>query len=210
MSAATGFRKPQRHQYTQPVVRVPYKALPLVRIWDGDYEITCHTDFDKHRGDAAICDTNDLTWTDRHTERHGTHMGEPYPPRVPIAGATIESKGTVKVMMYHGLTNAHHGLCDPAVMPAYVTQVAKAHGQFMTWARLDPELPSWDDVRFALQGVKWDVGHERQAAYARPDGTERTLAYNSDTCKWEPKPNPDKGQAQKEKQTIKSENNNLA
>ena len=27
-------------------------------------------------------------------------------------------------------------------------------------------------------------------AYARPDVSERTLAYSPDTCKWEPRPNP--------------------
>ena len=79
---------------------------------------------------------------------------EPYPsspPGVPVAAATTESKGAVKVMMYHGLTYSRRGLCDPAVMPACVSQVATAQAQFMTWARLDPTLPSWDDVRFPLE-----------------------------------------------------------
>ena len=110
-----------------------------------------------------------------------------------------DTRGTAKVMAYHGMTYSHHGLCDPAMMPDYVSKITQAHASSM-WARVDPDLPSWDDVRYFLRAVKWDVGHEMQAC-ARPDGSERTLANNRDTCKWEPRPNPDKGQSSSAKQT---------
>ena len=70
----------------------------------------------------------------------------------------------------------------------------------MTWAVLDPALPKWDDVRHSLRAAKWVVGREMQA-YARPDRTKRSLAYNATTCKREPRPNPAKGQSQEEKPT---------
>ena len=39
------------------------------------------------------------------------------PPELPVAGATDEDKGEVKVtvLVYHGLTYSHSGLFDPSV-----------------------------------------------------------------------------------------------
>ena len=205
LSSWNGHRKPQKHQHEGPGERTPHKALPLVRTWDADFDMVYHTDLSKQGTDPQVSSANEFTLFEKQQREHGIvipPMSEPYhlsPPRVPISGATAGGNYTVKVMMYHGWTYAHHGLSDPTVMPSYVAMVAKKHSNFMSWAILDPSLPIWEDVKHELQVARWDVENQMQAN-ARPYGTERSLAFCPQSGRWGPRPaKPEKVQPQDDK-----------
>ena len=89
--------------------------------------------------------------------------------------------------MYHGLTYSHSGLTDPSVMPGYVAVAKWIHEQTLRWTGLDPALPEWSEVAGWFENRNWDLGKDMQA-FARPDGAERTMAYNADARGWVPRP----------------------
>ena len=76
---------------------------------------------------------------------------------------------------------------DPAVMPGYVAITKWRHEQTLKWTDLNPQLPEWSQVAKWFDDHKWDLGVDMQA-FARPDGTERTMAYKADTRMWVPRP----------------------
>ena len=109
------------------------------------------------------------------------------PPEIPLAGATRRDPEDTRVMVYHGITYSHSGLTDPAVMPGYVAITKWRHEQTLAWTDLDPQLPEWSQVAKWFNDRNWDLGVDMQA-FARPDGTERTMAYKADTRMWVPRP----------------------
>ena len=183
----------------------PWKALPLILPWDESYRDTYHTDFDPsaaHPDLAWRCAMTSLSY-DNYTNPDAMH-GEvspdrPWmlsPPEIPFAGATRRDPEDIRVMAYHGLTYSHSGLTDPAVMPGYVAIAKWRHEQTLVWTGLDPQLPEWSQVAKWFEDQKWDLGVDMQA-FARPDGTERTMAYKADSRVWvprsrEPQPAPKK------------------
>ena len=146
-------------------------------------------------------ETNDLTRVELDQldpqMEHGMlikAMDHPYllsPPSVPVAGATSTRADTVKVMAFHGIVYSHRGLYDPAVMPEYVAKVREVHKSILRCATLDPELPTWSEVRKGLQSSKWDLEGPMQA-YAKPTGKERSMVYNEQSQQWEKAPVPEK------------------
>ena len=85
-------------------------------------------------------------------------MDHPYllsQPSVPVAGATSTRADTVKVMAFHRIVYSHGGLYDPAVMPGYVAKVREVHKGILRYATLDPELPTWTEIRKGLKRNKW-------------------------------------------------------
>ena len=109
------------------------------------------------------------------------------PPEIPLAGATRRDPEDTRVMVYHGITYSHSGLTDPAVMPGYVAITKWRHEQTLKWTDLSPQLPEWSQVAKWFTDNNWDLGMDMQA-FARPVGTERTMAYKADTRMWVPRP----------------------
>ena len=109
------------------------------------------------------------------------------PPEIPLAGATRRDPEDTRAMVYHGITYSHSGLTDPAVMPGYVAITKWRHEQTLVWTDLDPQLPEWSQVAQWFIDQKWDLGVDMQA-FARPEGTERTMTYKADTRMWVPRP----------------------
>ena len=106
----------------EPPSYLPFKALPLINVWDGSYKATYHQDFEASKADG------DLSWrcpltslTNDHYEDATVMYGivtpdRPWllsPPVVPVAGATQRDPNEVKVMACHGLCYSHSGLVDP-------------------------------------------------------------------------------------------------
>ena len=86
------------------------------RTWDADFDIAYHTHLSKLRTDPRVISANaEFTLFEKQDGQPGP-LSEPY-PLSQISAATAEGKDTVKVMVHHGLTYAHHGLSDPDIMP---------------------------------------------------------------------------------------------
>ena len=90
-----------------------------------------------------------------------------------------------------GTRSPFEGLYHPAVMPEYVAKVREVHKSILKFATLDPELPTWSEIRKGLRRRKWDLGGPMQA-YAKPTGKERSMVYNEQSQKWEKAPVPEK------------------
>ena len=96
--STTGARKPQKNDAPQTRSYVPWKALPLIPIWDELYVKSTHTEFERHNGVAVLKELNDMTHTEMSRLKRGVEHGmvigamdHPYllsPPRVPLPGAT--------------------------------------------------------------------------------------------------------------------------
>ena len=167
----------------------PYKALPLINVWDSTYKVTYHQDFEPNKADGDLSGRCPLTsLTIQHHENLNVMHGEVSPdmlwmlspPIVPVAGATKRGPDEVKVMAYHGLCYSHSGLVDPVIMPAYVAKAKWLHEKAMEWTTLDPVLPKWSSLSTWLSGVKWALGHDMQG-YGRPDGAERSMVYQAES-----------------------------
>ena len=210
--SSTGVRKPEKNDAPQTRSYAPLKALPLIPIWDQWYMKSTHQEFEKHNGVPVLTELNDVTCTEmtrvnRQTE-HGMVIGamdHPYllsPPRVPLPGATNTRTDTVKVMAFldHGIVYSHGGLSDPAIMPEYVAQVRDTRASIISYATLEPELPTWTETRKRLSANDWDVGKPMQA-YTRPTGKEKSMVCNEESQKWEEAPVPEKGAPEEEKRT---------
>ena len=52
---------------------------------------------------------------------------------------------------------------------------------------MDPALPEWSQVAGWFENRDWDLGQDMQA-FARPDGAERTMAYDADARGWVRRP----------------------
>ena len=174
----------------------PWKALPLILPWDDSYRETYHTDFEpskSHPDLAWRCPMTSLSYAN-YTNPDVMHgfvgQDRPWmlsPPEIPIEGATTRDPENVRVMVYHGLTYSHSVLTDPAVMPGYVAVAKWKHEMSLAWTVLNPSLPAWSEVAGWFENRNWDVGMDMQA-FARPDGAERTMAYNADARGWVPRP----------------------
>ena len=68
-------------------------------------------------------------------------------------------------------------------MPVYVSRVADKHKEITQRATVDPALPTWDELQRSLLAANWDAGLGMQP-YARPDGTERAIAFDPSSGKW--------------------------
>ena len=125
---STGIRPPQKKEGDVPDT-TPWKALPLVPVWDKMAVPTYHREFHKQHGESVLTDVNAMTSLDMTTVDHSVDYGMKIrpmdhqyllsPPRVPVAGATRTSKDTVKVTAFHGIVYSHQGLSAPAIMPEY-------------------------------------------------------------------------------------------
>ena len=121
---------------------------------------------------------------------YGQAMNHPYPlspPSVPVASATGTRADAVKVMAFHGIVYSHKGLCDPAIMPEYVAQIREKHQESLRWATLDPELPTWTEMRKGMRRNRWDLGGPLQA-YSKPTGKEKPMVLDEQSQKWIPAP----------------------
>ena len=195
---STGIRPEQKKPGDVPET-TPWKALPLIPVWDKEAVKTYHREFERHQGEPVLTNVNLMT--NLEMEQYDENvcygmkippMDHPYmmsPPKVPVTGATRTSSDTVKVMAFHGITYSHQGLTDPAIMPEYVRQVREIHYAILRYATLDPELPRWAFLRKGLETQKWDLAGITQA-YSRPTGREKSLVYNDQTLKWERAPEP--------------------
>ena len=153
---STGIRPEQKQPGDIPET-TPWKALPLIPVWDKEAVQTYHKEFDRHKGESVLTDTNSLTTLelDQYDEYYCygmqiREMDHPYllsPPDLPVTGATSTTADTVKVMAFHGITYSHQGLTDPAIMPEYVRQVRENHCAILRHATLEPELPRWAFLR---------------------------------------------------------------
>ena len=89
---------------------LPFKALPLITVWDASYRDTYHKDVEANKADG------DLSWRCPLTSRTDEHYQNPEvmygivtpdrpwllsPPEIPV-GATEQDPSEVKVMVYHG------------------------------------------------------------------------------------------------------------
>ena len=133
---ATGIRPEQKKEGDIPET-TPWKALPLIPVWDKEAVPTYHGEFNKQQGESVFTNVNNMTNLEMAPIDPSVDYGmkirpmdHPYmlsPPRVPVTGATRTSTDTVKVMAVHGTTYSHQGLTDPAIMPEYVRQVREVH-----------------------------------------------------------------------------------
>ena len=76
---------------------------------------------------------------------------------------------------------------DPVITPAYVAKAKWLHEKAMDWTILDPMLPKWTSVAPCFDGQRWELGKDMQG-YARPDGAKRSMVYDKESGKWEPRP----------------------
>ena len=118
LATSTGIRKGQKTEGEAPDT-IPWKALPLIRVWDElsvqTYHTEFYTEFYRQNGVSVLNDVNALTSLDMnnidHRMDHGMviqAMNHPYllsPPSVPVAGATRTREDTVKVMALHAINN---------------------------------------------------------------------------------------------------------
>ena len=195
---ATGIRPQQKKEGDAPET-TPWKALPLIPVWDKAAVLTYHREFHKQLGESVFTNVNNMTSLEMAYMDPSVDYGmkirpmvHPYmlsPPRVPVTGATRTSMDTVKVMAVHGITYSHQGLTDPAIMPEYVRQVREVHCGILRYATVDPELPRWSFIRKGLSEQHWDLAGPTQA-YSRPTGREKSMVYNDQTSKWEKAPEP--------------------
>ena len=197
--SSTGVRPEQKKEGDVPET-TPWKAIPLIPVWDELAVATYHKDFDRHKGESVFTQFNYLT--NQEWEQYNEYycygmqireMDHPYllsPPALPVTGATDTPADTVKVLAFHGITYAHKGLSDPAIMPEYVRQVRQNHMAILRYATLDPELPRWAFLRKGLSSQKWDLVGPLTQAYSRPTGREKSMIYNDQTQKWEKAPEP--------------------
>ena len=196
---STGIRPEQKQPGDIPET-TPWKALPLIPVWDKEAVPTYHKEFDRHKGESVLTDTNSLTTLelDQYDEYYCygmqiREMDHPYllsPPSLPVTGATSTTADTVKVMAFHGITYSHQGLTDPAIMPEYVRQVRENHCAILRYATLEPELPRWAFLRKGLFDRKGDLVGPLTQAYSRPTGREKSMVYNDQTQQWEKAPEP--------------------
>ena len=196
---STGIRPEQKQPGDIPET-TPWKALPLIPVWDETAVQTYHKEFDRHKGESVLTDTNYLTTQemDQYNEFYCygmriREMDHPYmlsPPALPVTGATSTTADTVKVLAFHGITYSHQGLTDPAIMPEYVRQVRENHIAILRYATLDPELPRWAFLRKGLSDKKWDLVGPLTQAYSRPTGREKSMIYNDQAQRWEKAPEP--------------------
>ena len=196
---STGIRPEQKQPGDIPET-TPWKALPLIPVWDQEAVQTYHKEFDRHKGESVRTDTNSLTTLqlDQYDEYYSygmriREMDHPYllsPPDLPVTGATSTTADTVKVMAFHGITYSHQGLTDPAIMPEYVRQVRENHSAILRHATLEPELPRWAFLRKGLFDRKGDLVGPLTQAYSRPTGREESMIYNDQSQQWEKAPEP--------------------
>ena len=195
--SSTGIR-PEQKQRGEVSDTTPWKALPLIPVWDEYAVPTYHKEFDRHKGDMVFTQWNQLTIQelDQYNEyySHGMiirGMDHPYllsPPALPVEGTTNTEAETVKVLAFHGITYSHKGLSDPAIMPEYVRQVRENHIAILRYATLEPELPRWAFLRKGFRDRKGDLLDSWAQAYSRPTGRERSMIFNDQTQRWEPEP----------------------
>ena len=215
--SSTGIRPEQKQPGDIPD-KTPWKALPLIPVWDQYAVQTYHQEFDRHKGESVLTHWNPLTIQemDQYNEFYSygmkiREMDHPYllsPPALPVEGATSTDADTVKVLAFHGITYSHKGLSDPAIMPEYVRQVRENHIAILRFATLEPELPRWAFLRKGLFDRKGDLLDRMTQAYSRPTGKERSMVFNDQTQKWEPEPveepTPGKGEStEKQEKTEK-------
>ena len=197
--SSTGIRPEQKQPGDVPDT-TPWKALPLIPVWDEYAVQTYHKEFDRHKGESVLTQWNYLTTQEMEQYNefycYGMRIREmdhPYllsPPAVPVAGATSDAVDTVKVMAFHGITYSHPGLMDPAIMPEYARQVRENHIAILRFATLEPELPRWAFLRKGLSDKKWDLLDPLTQAYSRSTGREKSMVYNDQTQQWEKAPEP--------------------
>ena len=200
LATTTGIRKGQKTDDGEAPDKTPYKALPLIPVWDELSVQTYHTEFYRQNGVSVLTDVNGLTSLDMtnidHRMDHGMviqAMNHPYllsPPRVPVAGATRIREDTVKVMAFHGIVYSHEGLSDPACLSMWPRSV-RSIKTILKYATLDPELLTWSVIRKRLIKKRWDLGGPMQA-YAKPTGKEKSMVYNEQSQRWEKAPVPEK------------------
>ena len=215
--SSTGIR-PEQKQPGEVTDKTPWKALPLIPVWDQYAVPTYHQEFDRHKGDSVLTQWNQLTIQemDQYNEHysHGMRirdMDTPYllsPPALPVEGATSTDAETVQVLAFHGITYSHKGLSDPAIMPEYVRQVRENHIAILRFATLEPALPRWAFLRKGFSDRKGDLLDHMAQAYSRPTGKEKSMVFNDQTQKWEPEPveepTPGKGEStEKQEKTEK-------
>ena len=215
--SSTGIRPEQKQPGDIPD-KTPWKALPLIPVWDQYAVPTYHQEFDRHKGDSVLTQWNQLTIQemDQYNEfySHGMRirdMDTPYllsPPALPVEGATSTDAETVQVLAFHGITYSHKGLSDPAIMPEYVRQVRENHIAILRFATLEPALPRWAFLRKGFSDRKGDLLDPMAQAYSRPTGKEKSMVFNDQTQKWEPEPveepTPGKGEStEKQEKTEK-------
>ena len=195
--SSTGIRPEQKQPGDVPD-KTPWKALPLIPVWDQHAVQTYHQEFDRHKGDSVLTHWNPLTtqeW-EQYNEFYSygmriRGMDTPYmlsPPALPVEGTTDTEANTVKVLAFHGITYSHKGLTDPAIMPEYVRQVRENHIAILRYATLEPEIPRWAFLRKGLRDRKGDLLDSLTQAYSRPTGRERSMIFNDQTQQWEPEP----------------------
>ena len=195
-ATSTGVTRGQKDESEKD--NTPYKVLPLIPNWDALSRATYHSEFQKHHGISVLTDLNGLTSLDManidHSMDHGMiiqAMNHPYllsPPSVPVAGATGTRADAVKVMAFHGIVYSHKGLCDPAITPEYVAQIREKHQESLRWATLDPQLPTWTEIRKGMRRTtRWDLGTPLQA-YSKPTGKEKSMVFDEQSEKWIPAP----------------------
>ena len=213
----TGIRPEQKQPGDVPDT-TPWKALPLIPVWDQYAVQTYHKEFDRHKGESVLTQWNQLTIQemDQYDELYSygmkiREMDHPYllsPPAPPVEGATSTDADAVKVLAFHGITYSHRGLSDPAIMPEYVRQVRENHIAILRYATLEPELPRWAFLRKGLFDRKGDLLDPLTQAYSRPTGKEKSMVFNDQTQQWEPEPVeepiPGKGETEKEEKTEKA------
>ena len=179
---ATGVR-PRQKQEGDIAETTPFKALPLIPVWDKAAMQTYHREFHKQYGEAVFTDVNNMTslemdYMDPKLDfgmkiRPMDHPNMLSPPKVPVTGATRTSKDTVKVMAVHGITYSHQGLTDPAIMPEYVRQVRETHCAILRYATVDPELPRWAFIRKGLSEQHWDLAVQHRHIRGQQAGRSR-------------------------------------
>ena len=213
--SSTGIR-PEQKQPGEVTDKTPWKALPLIPVWDQYAVQTYHQEFDRHKGESVLTQWNQLTIQemDQYNEFYSygmriREMDHPYmlsPPALPVEGATSTDADTVKVLAFHGITYSHRGLSDPAIMPEYVRQVRENHIAILRFATLEPELPRWAFLRKGLFDRKGDLLDPLTQAYSRPTGKEKSMVFNDQTQHWEPEPveepTPGKGESTEKQETT--------
>ena len=213
--SSTGIRPEQKQPGDVPD-KTPWKALPLIPVWDEYAVPTYHQEFDRHKGESVLTQWSHLTIQemDQYNEFYSygmliRAMDHPYmvsPPALPVEGATSTDADAVKVLAFHGITYSHRGLSDPAIMPEYVRQVRENHIAILRFATLEPELPRWAFLRKGLFDRKGDLLDSMTQAYSRPTGREKSMVFNDQTQQWEPEPveepTPGKGESTEKQETT--------
>ena len=91
-------------------------------------------------------------------------------------------------------------MCYGTLLYPHVAQIREKHQESLRWATLDPQLPTWTEIRKGMRRTRWDLGTPLQA-YSKPTGKEKSMVFDEQSEKWIPAPvqpktsGPEKGES---------------